>query len=82
MEDIIKEGRQIRVTVPAKYRKWKVEANKQNKALGFRAFSLQRVVQAVLDYMEENGFEKILENLKSESLEDTRCGPGRGHKKD
>jgi len=76
-----KELKKCWVKVPERYRKWKDDVNRQNKAMGLKAVSIKRIVQSVLDHMAENGFEGILEKMSPESLEDTRCGPGRTAKK-
>lgn len=67
---------QSRVCVPAKWRKWIEDANKFRRANGMRSFSIQRVIQVIVD---ETGNDPaaFMANIDEARLTDTRHNSGR-----
>ena len=75
-ENTERKERQSRVCVPAKWRKWIEDANKFNKANGKRLFSIQRVIQVIVDEAGENPA-AFMANVDEARLTDTRHNSGR-----
>ena len=67
---------QSRVCVSAKWRKWIEDANKFNRANGKRLFSIQRVIQVIVDAAGENPA-AFFANVDKARLTDTRHNSGR-----
>lgn len=76
------EGREIRVKVPENVREYKEQENEARKLKGERLLSMKQVVQALVNWASENGFEAILEATPAHLLEDTRYNSGRRKVKD
>ena len=68
--------RQSRVCVSAKWRKWIEDANRFNKANGKRLYSIQRVMQVIINRASEN-MDLFFEGIDESELTDTRHNSGR-----
>ena len=68
--------RQSRVCVPDSIRQWIEGANLFNKANGKRLFSIQRVIQVIVDETGENPA-AFMANIDESRLTDTRHNSGR-----
>ena len=68
--------RQSRVCVPDSIRQWIEGANLFNKANGKRLFSIQRVIQVIVDETGENPA-AFMANIDEARLTDTRHNSGR-----
>ena len=71
-----RKERQSRVCVPVKSRKWIEAANVFNKANGKRLYSIQRVMQVIVDRASEN-MDLFFEGVDESELTDTRHNSGR-----
>ena len=71
-----RKEKQSRVCVPLSIRQWIDAANKFNKANGKRLFSIQRVIQVIVDAAGENPA-AFLANVDESRLTDTRHNSGR-----
>ena len=68
--------RQSRVCVPDSIRQWIEGANLFNRANGKRLFSIQRVIQVIVDETGENPA-AFMANIDESRLTDTRHNSGR-----
>ena len=75
-ENTERKERQSRVCVPAKLRKWIEDANRFNSANNERLFSIQRVIQVIVDAAGENPA-AFFANVDKSRLTDTRHNSGR-----
>jgi len=75
-EQTERKERQSRVCVPDSIRQWIEGANLFNKANGKRLFSIQRVIQVIVDTAGENPA-AFFANVDKARLTDTRHNSGR-----
>ena len=75
-ENTERKERQSRVCVPAKLRKWIEDANRFNSANRKRLFSIQRVIQVIVDEA-GNDPAAFMANVDEARLTDTRHNSGR-----
>lgn len=75
-EQTERKERQSRVCVPAKLRKWIEDANRFNSANRKRLFSIQRVIQVIVDEA-GNDPAAFMANVDESRLTDTRHNSGR-----
>ena len=76
MANTERKERQSRVCVPDSIRKWIEGANLFNKANGRRLFSIQRVIQVIVDEA-GNDPAAFMANIDEARLTDTRHNSGR-----
>jgi len=71
----MEKGKGSVVHVPPQIAAWMQMANRFQKAAGKRKYTTQQVLQAILDYVAQNGLEDFLSKIDPDLLTDTRGRP-------